>query len=139
MTRGRFGAANSLPYLAGSGPVVAQSYTDETLAYTTYERWQLIGLPILVWVLGVIGELFVPTLPFDIPRREFGVYSWLALFRSQVRQICSVSSPCRLTGSTFQELQFEAANDLDKFMSLGRLEERFSGKRVKFVVEKGEI
>ena len=70
--------ANSLPYLAGS--VIAQSYMDETLAYTTYERWQLIGLPIPVWVLEVIGELLVPTLPFDIPRRGFGVYGWLALF-----------------------------------------------------------
>jgi len=27
----------------------------------------------------------VPTLPLNIPRREFGVYSWLTLFQSQVR------------------------------------------------------
>ena len=83
--RARVSAANALPYLAGSAPVVAQLYADETLAYTTYKLWQVIGLPILVWILGVIGELFVPTLPLDTPRREFGIYSWLALFQSQAR------------------------------------------------------
>jgi len=38
-----------------------------------------------------------------------------------------------------QELQFEAADDLVKLMSLDELEERFSGVPVKLVVEKGEI
>ena len=41
----------------------------------------------LVLVLGIIGELFVPVLPLNIPRREFGVYSWLALFQAQARWI----------------------------------------------------
>jgi len=91
MVRARVGAANALPYLVGSGPLVAQSYTDETLAYTTYKPWQLIGLSILIWTLGIIGELFVPKLPLNIPRREFGVYSWLALFQSQARELRRVS------------------------------------------------
>ena len=90
--RARVGAANALPYLVGSGPLVAQSYADETLAYTTFKQWQLIGFPILVWVLGMIGELFVPTLPFDLPRRGFDVYSWLALFHFRVRGLGRV--PC---------------------------------------------
>ena len=84
VVRARAGAARVLPYLAGSGPLVAQSYTDVTLAYVTYKSWQLIALPALVLILGTIGELFVPTLPLNVPRREFGVYSWLALFQSQV-------------------------------------------------------
>jgi len=75
LIRARVDAANVLPYLAGSGPVVAQSYPDQTLAYVTYVQWQLIGLLTLIMILGVIGELFVPTLPLDIPRRGFGVYS----------------------------------------------------------------
>ena len=50
-------------------------------------QWRLIGLPMLIWILGILGELFVPMLPLNIPRREFGVYSWLALFQSQVRVI----------------------------------------------------
>jgi len=60
-------------------------YSDETLAYTTYKPRQLIILPLLVWILGIIGELFVPALPFNTPRRKFGLYSWLALFRFQAR------------------------------------------------------
>jgi len=76
----------------GSGPLVAQSYADESLAYTTYKPWQLIGLSMLIWTLGIIGELFVPKLPLNIPRREFGVYSWLALFQSQAREFRRV--PC---------------------------------------------
>ena len=81
--RARVGAAGALPYLVGSGPVVAQSYEDETLAYATYIQWQLISLPMFVLILGIIGELFKPTLPFNIPRRDFGVYSWLVLLQSQ--------------------------------------------------------
>jgi len=87
-TRARIGAAYTLPYVAGSGPVVAQLYEDETLAYATYKQWQLAILPILVWILGVIGELFVPKLPLNIPRREFGIYSWLALLQSQACGFC---------------------------------------------------
>ena len=86
----RIDAVNVLPYLVGSGPVVAQLYEDETLAYTVYKPWQLIGLSVLIWILGVIGELFVPILPLSVPRREFGVYSWLALFRSQAREFSRV-------------------------------------------------
>ena len=85
--RGRVSAANLLPYLAGSAPVVAQSYPDQTLAYVTFVRWQLIGLLVIVLILGIIGELFVPKLPHNMPRRGFGMYSWLALFRSQVREV----------------------------------------------------
>jgi len=69
----------------------------------------------LVLVLGIIGELFVPTLPLNIPRRGFGAYSWLALLQSQ-------------------ELRFEMANDLNKLMNLDELERKWSNKQVKFVV-----
>jgi len=96
--RARADAVNVLPYLVGSGPVVAQLFKDETLAYTTYKPWQLIALPVLVLILGTIGELFVPALPFGIPRREFGVYSWLALFQSQARGFGRV--PCTRANRT---------------------------------------
>jgi len=52
----------------------------------------MIGLPALVLVLGIIGELFVPTLPLDVPRRGFGVYSWLALLQSEVRVLSRVQN-----------------------------------------------
>jgi len=88
--RARAGAVNVLPYLVGSGPVVAQLYRDETLAYTTFKPWQLIAVPVVVLILGTVGELFVPALPLGIPRREFGIYSWLALLRSQARGLSRV-------------------------------------------------
>jgi len=71
--------------------------------------------------MGVIGELFVVISPFDVPQREPEAHSRLALFQSQ-------------------GLQFEAADYLDKFVSLrDELEEGFSDKRVKFIFEKGGI
>jgi hypothetical protein len=88
--RARVDAANVLPYLVGSGQVVAQLYPDQVLAYVTYKQWHLIGLPMLVLILGTIGELFVPKLPLNIPRRGFGVYSWLALLQSQVRGLSRI-------------------------------------------------
>ena len=96
--RARVGAATALPYLVGSGLVVAQSYEDETLAYTTFKPWQLITLLLIVLNLGIIGELFVPILPLGVPRREFGPYSWLALFQSQARGIGRI--PCTKTDRT---------------------------------------
>ena len=87
MFRARAEAGNALPYLVGSGLVVAQSYGDETLADATFKQWILIGPLLSILFLGIIGELFVPILPLDIPRREFGVYSWLALFKSQVHAL----------------------------------------------------
>jgi len=73
----------------------------------------------------------VPKLPLNVPRREFGLYSWLALFQSQA---CVRHIPCpRANRELIQELQFEAAGSVDKLMSLNELEERFSDKRVKFV------
>jgi len=98
----RLGAANALPYLVGSGPLVAQSYADEALAFTTYRRWQLVALLVLIWALGTIGGLFVPKLPLNIPRREFGLYSWLALFQSQACELRHVLYPRANWTSTFR-------------------------------------
>ena len=79
----------------------------------------------------------MPTLPLNVPRREFGVYSWLALFKSQACRLRCVTCTRANRSSRIQELQFEvAADDLDKFMSLDELEDKFSDKWVKFVVEK---
>jgi len=81
----------------------------------------------------------VPTLPLNIPRREFGVYSWLALFQAQVCGFSRVLSASVDRTMYIQELQCEATDDLNKFMSLDELGETFSGKRVKFAVERGEV
>ncbi|CAE6420807.1 unnamed protein product [Rhizoctonia solani] len=67
-----------LPYLVGSQPIVAHLYPDETLAYTkVYLVWLIVTL-IVVLVLGFIVAIFVPRLPLGLPRRDFGVFSWIA-------------------------------------------------------------
>ena len=92
VVRARVSAAYALPYLVGSGSVVAQSYEDEVLAFASYKWWQLVSLLVPVLIMGIIGELFVPVLPLNVPRREFGVYSWVALLRSQARGLGCI--PC---------------------------------------------
>jgi len=90
-------AANALSYLVGSAPIVAQSYGNRAAADTTFKWWKLMTPLLLILIMGIIGELFVPTLPLNIPRREFGVYSWLALFQSQAR---GFSVPCTTANRT---------------------------------------
>jgi len=126
MIRARISATGALPHLVGSGPAVAQYYWDHTLSYATYMIWQPMALLLLVWVLGVIGELFVPALPPNISRREFGV----VLLRSRGSVMFHAQG---LTGIDIQELRFEAADDLNKCMSLDELEEKLSDKRIGFV------
>ncbi|CAE6484465.1 unnamed protein product, partial [Rhizoctonia solani] len=65
--------AKKLPYLAGTQPVLARSYPDKTVAYIRISKPSL-GITLL----GYIVAIFVPRLPLGLPRRDFGVYSWLA-------------------------------------------------------------
>ncbi|KAG8714159.1 hypothetical protein FRC08_012299 [Ceratobasidium sp. 394] len=67
-----------LPYLAGSQPIVARSYPDKTVAYTKTSRVSLAILLLMMLLLGYILAIFVPRLPLGLPRRDFGVFSWLA-------------------------------------------------------------
>ncbi|CAE6465347.1 unnamed protein product [Rhizoctonia solani] len=67
-----------LPYLVGSRPIVAHMYPDKTLAYTKiYLVWLIVTL-IVVLLLGFVVAIFVPRLPLGLPRRDFGVFSWIA-------------------------------------------------------------
>jgi len=34
-------------------------------------------------LLGVIAAFFLPTLPLDVPRRGFGLFSWIAALQGQ--------------------------------------------------------
>ncbi|KAG9079791.1 hypothetical protein FRC06_007464, partial [Ceratobasidium sp. 370] len=67
-----------LPYLAGSQLIVARSYPDKTVAYTRTSRLSLGILLLLMLLLGYLLAIFVPRLPLGLPRRDFGVFSWLA-------------------------------------------------------------
>ncbi|CAE6457559.1 unnamed protein product [Rhizoctonia solani] len=71
-------AQHLLPYLAGSQPILARTYPDKTVAYIRISKLGL-GISLLVMlILGYIVAIFVPRLPLGLPRRDFGVYSWLA-------------------------------------------------------------
>ncbi|QRV98444.1 exonuclease domain protein [Ceratobasidium sp. AG-Ba] len=67
-----------LPYLAGSQPIVARSYPDKTVAYIKISQLWLAILLLIMLLLGYIVAIFVPRLPLGLPRRDFGVFSWLA-------------------------------------------------------------
>lgn len=67
-----------LPYLVGSQPIVAHLYPDKTVAYTKVFVVWLIGSLIGVLILGFVVAIFVPRLPLGLPRRDFGIFSWLA-------------------------------------------------------------
>lgn len=66
----------------GSGTLVAQRFPDQTIAYVQFVPWQLAATLGAVLVVGIIAGLFVPTLPMDVPRRSFGLYSWLTVLKS---------------------------------------------------------
>ncbi|KAF9647470.1 hypothetical protein BDM02DRAFT_3270255 [Thelephora ganbajun] len=76
-------ASNVLPFLSGSGKIVGHSYSSEILAGVKFVPWQLatmLGVPLL---LGVVAAFFLPTLPLGVPRRGFGVFSWIAALQGQ--------------------------------------------------------
>ncbi|KAF8607475.1 hypothetical protein BDV93DRAFT_519523 [Ceratobasidium sp. AG-I] len=67
-----------LPYLVGSQEIVAHTYPDKTVAHAkVYLVWLIVSL-VVVLLLGFAVAIFVPRLPLGLPRRSFGVISWLA-------------------------------------------------------------
>uniref|UniRef100_A0A0W0EVF4 Uncharacterized protein n=1 Tax=Moniliophthora roreri TaxID=221103 RepID=A0A0W0EVF4_MONRR len=73
--------SNLLPYLAGSGKSLAWSFEDH--AISTVNLYISLAVPLLlfVMVMGLVAGLFVPTLPLNVPRRGFTLYSWWAAFQ----------------------------------------------------------
>jgi hypothetical protein len=65
--------------LVGNGQILARAYRDRTVATIDVPLWAI--LPFLggLLVLGVIAGLLTPHLPHGVPRRGFGVYTWIAL------------------------------------------------------------
>ncbi|KDQ10054.1 hypothetical protein BOTBODRAFT_500583 [Botryobasidium botryosum FD-172 SS1] len=72
-------ASNLLPYLVGTEPILAHQYLDRTVAYTQIDPWILLAFIGIVLVFGVLGTMFVPTLPLGLPRRNFGTASFVML------------------------------------------------------------
>jgi len=45
--------------------------------------WQLATVLGVSLLLGLIAAFFLPTLPLDVPRRGFGLFSWIAALQGQ--------------------------------------------------------
>ncbi|KAG6828760.1 hypothetical protein H0H92_006839 [Tricholoma furcatifolium] len=75
-------ATNLLPYLAGSGDLLARSYTDRELSSTSINPLFLAIYLTLILLLGLLAGFFVPKLPLNVPHRGFDAYSWIAAFHA---------------------------------------------------------
>jgi hypothetical protein len=97
---------NVLPFLVGTGTLVARSYPDQTVASVKFVPWQMVSILSSILVIGLVAGLCVPVLPFEIPRRGFGLYSWVALLKSQacrgtiVTHISDINLVIGATGGT---------------------------------------
>jgi len=114
--RAKADASNSLPFLSGTRPIIASAYRDITLASASFRPAVLAGVLAGTLLLGVLAGFFVPALPFDIPRRGFGLFSWVAALQGQ-----------ELGGGLAQ-------NDIDRHMDLDELEQKLGEKRVHFII-----
>ena len=114
--RGKADASNVLPFLSGTRPIVARAYQDAVLASASFQPGVLVGVLGGVLLLGALAGLFVPALPFDIPRRGFGLFSWVAALQGQ-----------ELGGELTQ-------NTINRHMDLNELEKTLGEKRVHFIV-----
>jgi len=114
--RGMVGASNTLPYLSGTRPIVARAYKDEVLASASFGPRVLCGVLGIALVLGVLAGLFVPALPFGIPRRGFGLFSWVAVLHGR-----------ELGGEFWQD-------KVDRHIDLNELEKTLGEERVHFII-----
>jgi len=114
--RGKVDASYALPFLSGTHPVIVRAYKDEVLASTSFNPYILGGVLGIALVLGALAGLFVPALPFDIPRRGFGFFSWVAVLHGR-----------ELGGEFWQD-------KVDHHMDLDELERTVGEERVHFIV-----
>jgi len=113
--QGKVEASNALPFLSGTGPIVVRVHKDEVLASASFNPYILGGVLGIALVLGALAGLFVPALPFDIPRRGFGLFSWVAVLHGQ-----------ELGGVFWQD-------KVDRHMDLDQLEKTLGEERVHFI------
>ena len=113
--RAKIDASNVLPFLSGTGPIVVRAYKDEDLASASFDPYVLCGVLGTTLILGALAGLFIPALPFGIPRRGFGLFSWVAVLRGQ-----------ELGGKFLQD-------NINRHMDLDKLEKTVGEERVHFI------
>jgi len=115
--RGKVDAAYVLPFLSGTRPIVVRAYKDVVLASASFNP-SILGVVLgIALLLGVLAGFFVPALPLDIPRRGFGLFSWVAVLHGQ-----------ELGGEFWQD-------GVNRHMDLHELEKALGEKRVHFVIQ----
>ena len=77
--RAQADATNVLPFLAGTGPIVARVYPARTSSYSEVDAPAMIIFIVSLFFVGLIACLCVPKLPLGVPRRGFDLLSWLAV------------------------------------------------------------
>jgi len=115
--RGKVAASYVLPLLSGTRPIVVRAYKDVVLASASFNPYILGGVLSIALLLGVLAGLFVPALPLDIPRRGFGLFSWVAVLHGQ-----------ELGGEFLQD-------DVNRHMDLKEIEKTLGEKRVYFIIK----
>ncbi|KAF9033113.1 hypothetical protein BJ165DRAFT_758466 [Panaeolus papilionaceus] len=76
-------ASNVLPYLAGSGQLVARRYQDRVVAIASLRNFDLSMALGLVFMTGLLCTIAVPRLPLGVPKRGFNLYSWILAFHAK--------------------------------------------------------
>ncbi|KDQ12525.1 hypothetical protein BOTBODRAFT_34491 [Botryobasidium botryosum FD-172 SS1] len=72
-------ATNLLPFLVGSQPIIAHTYRNTDLA-SAYAHALPLAIALLIFALmGLPPTFLVPRLPYARPRRDFSLFSWLAV------------------------------------------------------------
>ena len=72
-------ATNVLPFLAGTGAVVARLYPSHIISVASVDTVPMVIANVAILILGLIAGLCVPRLPLAVPRRGFDLMSWLAV------------------------------------------------------------
>ena len=114
--RGKVGASSVLPFLSGTRPIVVRAYKDEFLASASFHPHVLCGVLGVVLLLGALAGLFVPALPLGIPRRGFGLFSWVAVLYGR-----------ELGGEFLQD-------NVNRHMDLDELEKTVGEEKVHFII-----
>jgi hypothetical protein len=65
-------AAQLLPFLTGSQPIVAYQYSDKVLASARVLAVPTFLTLFVILLLGFSAAFLVPRLPLGVPRRDFG-------------------------------------------------------------------
>ena len=77
--RGVSAAETILPFLSGSQQVAARSFERKQVAFAHILTIPLAITIVLLGVLGIIGCVFVPSLPTGVPQQDFSAATWMTV------------------------------------------------------------